>query len=48
MGCDGVWERHEKNGQDLVDIIRNERMNGKPPEQVLEGLLDSFLAETNK
>jgi protein phosphatase 1G len=35
IGCDGVWERYEKNGQELITLIREERMKGKGPEQVL-------------
>jgi len=36
IGCDGVWERYETNGQELLDRIRNERYNGKKPEDVLK------------
>lgn len=45
MGCDGVWERYETEGQGLIEIIRKERLNGKPPEDVLEEMLDSFLGK---
>ena len=45
IGCDGVWERYEKEGQGLIDLIRKERMKGKAPEAVLEEMLDGFLSE---
>ena len=45
IGCDGVWERYEKEGQGLIDLIRKERMKGKSPEAVLEDMLDGFLSE---
>jgi protein phosphatase 1G len=31
IGCDGVWERYEKNGQELIDLVRGERMKGNSP-----------------
>lgn len=31
IGCDGIWERYEKNSQDLVTRIRNDRISGKGP-----------------
>lgn len=43
IGCDGIWERYEKDGQGLVTLVREERMKGKGPEQVLEDMLDGFL-----
>jgi len=43
MGCDGIWERYETNGQGLVDLIREERLKGKQPEMVLEEFLDKNL-----
>ena len=48
MGCDGIWERYEENGQELVSLIRTERYNGKAPESVLTDMLDSFLAKDPK
>lgn len=44
MGCDGVWERYENDSQGLIDRIREERMKGNKPEEVMEKLLDSFLS----
>lgn len=31
MGCDGIWERYEKSGQELITKIRTDRMGGKGP-----------------
>lgn len=31
IGCDGVWERYEKDGQGLIDLIRTQRLKGKSP-----------------
>jgi len=45
IGCDGVWERYEKDGQDLITKIREDRMGGKGPEQVLQDMLDDFLGK---
>jgi serine/threonine protein phosphatase PrpC len=48
IGCDGIWERYENNSQDLVSLIRNQRYQGKKPEDVLSALLDSLLAKDTK
>jgi serine/threonine protein phosphatase PrpC len=45
MGCDGIWERYERNGQDLVTLIRQQRIKGKGPEQVLQEMLDGMLGK---
>lgn len=45
IGCDGIWERYEKDGQELITKIRDERMGGKGPEQVLQDMLDGFLGK---
>jgi hypothetical protein len=48
MGCDGVWERYEDDGQQLITLVRSQRYEGKGPEDVLSDMLDGFLAKDPK
>ena len=45
MGCDGIWERYEKDGQGLITKLREQRIQGKTPETVLKDMLDEFLGK---